>query len=356
MNVDLLGATAALVDIASVSHHEGPIADHIEGRLRAVPWLDVHRLGNNVVARTMLGRSQRLVLAGHTDTVPVNGNAAARIEGDTLYGLGSADMKSGLAVFLHLAETIAEPSVDVTYIFYVCEEVAAVHNGLKALMAEAPELVHGDAAILGEPTTAVVEAGCQGTLRAVLHVGGARAHTARPWMGRNAVHRLAPVIERISSWEPRRPVIDGCEFSEALSVVKIDGGAGNNVVPDAASITVNHRFAPDRTIDEATELVRSVIGEDVLADDATFTVVDASPGALPSLGHPLLGSLVDMVGDAPRAKLGWTDVAFFAARGIPAVNFGPGDPTIAHTAGEFVVRAEIERAHDVLTRLLCPAK
>ena len=352
MTADLLLATAALVDIASVSHHEGPIADHVEGRLRAVPWLDVHRIGDNVVARTMLGRSQRLVLAGHTDTVPVNDNATARIDGDTLYGLGSADMKSGLAVFLHLAETVAEPVVDVTYIFYVCEEVAAVHNGLKALLAEAPELVRGDAAILGEPTTAVLEAGCQGTLRAVLRVGGARAHTARPWMGRNAVHRLAPVIERISSWEPRRPVIDGCEFREALSVVKIEGGAGNNVVPDSASITINHRFAPDRSIEEAAALVCSVVGDDVLTDDASFEVVDASAGALPSLRHPLLRSLAAMVNEAPRAKLGWTDVAFFAAHGIPAVNFGPGDPTIAHTAGEFVVRSELERAHHVLLQLL----
>jgi succinyl-diaminopimelate desuccinylase len=352
MSVDLLAATAALVNIPSVSHNEGPITDHLEARLRAVPWLDVHRIGDNLVARTMLGRAHRLVLAGHSDTVPVNGNATARIEGDTLYGLGSADMKSGLMVFLHLAETVAEPTVDVTYIFYACEEVAAIHNGLKQLLADAPDLVRGDAAILGEPTTAVLEAGCQGTLRAVLTLRGARAHTARPWMGRNAVHRLAPVIESIASWEPRRPVIDGCEYREAMSVVKIDGGAGNNVVPDSASITINHRFAPDHGIDEATAAVRSVIGADVLADDALFEVVDASPGALPGLNHPLLGSLAELVGDAPRAKLGWTDVAFFAARGIPAVNFGPGDPTIAHTAGEFVVRAEIERAHTVLLELL----
>jgi succinyl-diaminopimelate desuccinylase len=352
VSVDLLAATAALVDIASVSHHEGPITDHIEARLRAVHWLDVHRIGDNLVARTTLGRSQRLVLAGHTDTVPVNDNATARIDGDTLYGLGSADMKSGLMVFLHLAETLAEPTVDVTYIFYACEEVAAIHNGLKHLLAHAPDLVHGDAAILGEPTTAILEAGCQGTLRAVLTLGGARAHTARPWMGRNAIHRLAPVIDRIAAWEPRRPLLDGCEYREAMSVVKVDGGLGNNVIPDAASITINHRFAPDHGVDEATEVVRSVIGAEVLADDAAFEVADASPGAMPSLNHPLLGSLAALVGDAPRAKLGWTDVAFFAARGIPAVNFGPGDPTIAHTAGEFVVRSEIERAHAVLRELL----
>lgn len=351
-SIDLLRATADLVNIASVSHNEGPITDHLEARLRAVPWLEVTRIGNNLVARTMLGRAQRIILAGHTDTVPVNGNAAARIDGDTLFGLGAADMKGGLTVFLHLAETIAEPTVDVTYVFYECEEVAAVHNGLKKLLAEAPDLVAGDAAILGEPTNSILEAGCQGTLRAVLTVGGTRAHTARPWMGRNAIHRLAPVIERITAWEPRRPVIDGCEYREAMQAVKVEGGAGNNVVPDSAQITMNHRFAPDRSIAEATDVVRAVIGAEVLDDDATFEVVDASPGAMPSLTHPLLGALATLVGEAPRAKLGWTDVAFFAARGVPAVNFGPGDPTIAHTAGEFVVRSDIDRAFSVLQEVL----
>lgn len=351
-SVDLLAATAALVAIPSVSHDEAAITDHIEGRLRAVPWLEVTRIDHNLVARTNFGHRFRLVLAGHTDTVPVNGNEVARLDGDVLHGLGSADMKSGLAVFLHLAETVSAPTVDLTYVFYECEEVASVHNGLKKLLAKSPELVAGDAAILGEPTTAVIEAGCQGTLRAVLSVGGARAHTARPWMGRNAIHRLSPVIDRIATWEPRRPVLDGCEYREAMQVVKVDGGMGNNVVPDRATVTINHRFAPDHSVDKATEIVRAVIGNAVLDDDATFEVVDASPGALPSLGHPLLKKLASMVGDAPRAKLGWTDVSFFAARGIPAVNFGPGDPTIAHTAGEYVVRSEIDRAHDVLRRLI----
>lgn len=349
---DLLAATAALVDIPSVSHNEAAITDHLEFRLRAVPWLEVTRIDHNLVARTNFGHAQRLILAGHTDTVPVNGNDVARIDGDVLYGLGAADMKSGLSVFLHLAETVGNPTIDLTYVFYECEEVASIHNGLNKLLASSPALLTGDAAILGEPTTAVLEAGCQGTLRAVLSLGGARAHTARPWMGRNAIHRLAPVIDRINRWEPRRPLLDGCEYREAMQVVKIDGGMGNNVVPDRASITINHRFAPDHSLAQATDVVRSVLGDDVLDDDATFEVLDASTGALPSLNHPLLARLSAMVDDAPRAKLGWTDVAFFAARGIPAVNFGPGDPTIAHTAGEFVVRSEIERVHEVLRRLV----
>jgi succinyl-diaminopimelate desuccinylase len=349
---DLLQATADLVDIGSVSHNETVITDLIEARLRAVPWLEVHRLDNNVVARTNLGRSQRLVLAGHSDTVPANGNETARLEGDVLHGLGSADMKGGLAVFLALAETVAEPVCDVTYIVYECEEVAAKFNGLKKLLAQNADLVAADAAILGEPTTSIIEAGCQGTMRATLTLGGARAHTARPWMGRNAIHRLSTVLDRLAAYEGRQPVIDGCVYREAIQAVKVEGGVAGNVVPDRVTITLNHRFAPDRSIAEAEAHLRSVIGDDVLNDDATFEVIDAAGAAMPSLTHPLLASLRERSGAAPQAKLGWTDVAFFAAQGIPAVNFGPGDPTIAHTAGELVHRHEIERAYSVLFALL----
>ncbi len=349
---DLLHATAALVDIASVSHNEAEITNHIEARLRSVPWLEVTRIDHNLVARTNFGHGQRLILAGHTDTVPVNNNAAARIEGDRLFGLGSTDMKGGVAVFLELAETVSAPTVDLTFVFYECEEVAAIHNGLKKLLAQRPELVAGDAAILGEPTEAIIEAGCQGTMRAELSLRGARSHVARPWMGRNAIHRAGMVLARLEAYQARRPVIDGCEFREAVQAVKIEGGVAGNVVPDLATITINHRFAPDRTIEQATEQLRAIIGEDVLADDATFTVTDAANAAAPSLTHSLLAGLASRTDAPPRAKLGWTDVAFFAAQGIPAVNFGPGDPTIAHTQGEFVHRHEIEHAYAVLHSLV----
>ncbi len=349
---DLLEATAALVNIASESHQETEITDHLEARLRAVPGLDVTRIGNNVVARTMLGRAYRLILAGHSDTVPANGNSVARIEGDILHGLGSADMKSGLAVFLDIAETIANPEIDLTFVFYECEEVAARFNGLKKLLEQQPDLLAGDAAILGEPTNAIIEAGCQGTMRAKVTLRGARSHTARPWMGRNAIHRAGAVLERIAAYESRRPMIDGCEYREAVQVVHIEGGVAGNVVPDQVTLLINHRFAPDRTPAEAETFVRSLIGEDVLADDADFALVDMSDGAPPSLTHPLLADLAERVGAPPVAKLGWTDVAFFAGQGIPAVNFGPGDPTIAHTAGEFVPRQDIERASEILRGLV----
>jgi len=344
---DLLAFTAELVDIPSVSHDERAITDHLEQLLRAVPWLEVERVGENVAARTALGRPQRLVLAGHTDTVPVNGNDRARIEGDVLHGLGSCDMKSGVAVLAELARTVSAPAVDVTYIFYECEEVEARFNGINRLFAERPDLVAADAAVLAEPTGARIEAGCQGTLRVEVRVDGERAHTARAWLGRNAIHRLGEVLVRVSAYEPRRVVIDGCEFREGLQAVRVEGGVAGNVVPDRAVVWLNHRFAPDRTPDEAVAHVRSVVG-----DVDGFEVVDLAAPAPPALGHPLLAALVMRTGQAPRAKLGWTDVSRFAAHGIPATNFGPGDPNVAHTAAEHVTRADLEAVHAGLRALL----
>jgi succinyl-diaminopimelate desuccinylase len=347
---DLLARTAELVDIASPSLAEGPFADLVEGWLREVPWLTVERHGDNVVARTELGRDQRLVLAGHLDTVPANGNEVARIDGDTLWGLGSADMKGGLAVFLELARTVEEPACDVTYVFYAAEEIAAEHSGLLQLFRERPDLVAGDAAILGEPTDGWIEAGCQGTARVRLTLAGARAHTARPWKGRNAIHRLAPILEAIAGYEAREPTIDGCTYREAMQAVFVDGGVAGNVVPDEASLTVNLRIAPDRTVDEAVAGFRAMVAPFVEDVDG-FEVVDRSEPAPPSLTHPLLAPLVE-AGTPVRAKLGWTDVARFAEHGIPAVNFGPGDSSVAHMREEHVTRDSIERVHAALHALL----
>ena len=349
-SVDLLRATAELVDIASPSLGEGPFADQVEGWLREVPWLTVERHQDNVVARTELGRPQRLVLAGHLDTVPANDNERARVEGDVLWGLGSADMKGGLAVFLELARTVDEPVCDVTYVFYAAEEIAAEHNGLRQLFADRPELVAADAAILGEPTDGCVEAGCQGTARVEIEVRGQRAHTARPWKGRNAIHRLGPMLESLASYEARQPTIDGCTYREAMQAVLVEGGVAGNVVPDRATLVVNLRVAPDRTIEEAVGDLRARMSP-WLEDGDGFRVVDEAPPAPPSLGHPLLAPLVES-GVPVRAKLGWTDVARFAEHGIPAVNFGPGDSSVAHMRDEHVPRASLERVHAVLHRLL----
>lgn len=348
---DLLGLTRDLVAIPSESHAEQELVGWLADELAAVPWLTLTRVGDNLVARTELGRPSRVILAGHTDTVPANGNAVPRIEGDTLWGLGSTDMKAGLAVMVELARQIDRPAIDVTYVFYAAEEVAAVHNGLAHLFRDRPDLLEGDAALLGEPTDAVIEAGCQGTMRLELTLGGARSHTARPWMGRNAIHRLAPVLEAIASFDEREPVIDGCTFHEALQCVGVTGGVSGNVVPDRATLTINHRFAPDRSAAEAEAMVRGLLAPHMDGSDE-LVLVDVAGAAPPSLDHPILQSLVGRNELPVRAKLGWTDVSRFAAHGIPAANFGPGDATIAHTAQEQVERAPIERCYEALVDLL----
>jgi succinyl-diaminopimelate desuccinylase len=346
---DLIARTRELVDIPSVSHNEAAITDHIAALFDAFDAFTVDRVGANLVARTNFGHSQRLALAGHTDTVPVNDNDTARIDGDTLYGLGASDMKGGLAVFLELALAIGRgeiaSTVDLTFVFYACEEVARDDNGLLELFASRPDLTACDAAILGEPTDAWIEAGCQGAFSVELGFTGTRAHSARPWTGVNAIHRAGLAIDRVRDWPGRQPVIDDCEYREAMQVVLVTGGVARNVVPDSCTITVNHRFAPDHDLDAARHTVREAVGDsfDESTGD-TWKEIDVSPGALPSLGHPLLKSLVERSGREPRAKLGWTDVAFFAEQGIPAANFGPGDPLLAHTQGEFVTRAQLDAA------------
>ena len=348
---DLLSLTAELVDIASESHHEAALTDHLEAALRELAHLDVERVGANLVARTRLGRPTRVVLAGHTDTVPANGNARARIDGDVLWGLGSADMKGGLAVFLSLARAVPDPAVDLTWIFYAGEEVAAEHNGLAHLVRDRPDLVAGDVAILGEPTGGALEAGCQGTMRLEVRLRGVRAHTARPWTGRNAIHRLGAVLRAVEGFVERRPVIDGCEFREALQAVGVSGGVAGNVVPDAASVLLNRRFAPDRSGAEALAEVEELLTPHLEAGDE-IAVVDMAEGARPGLDHPVLHRLVHHHGLPVSAKLGWTDVARFSALGIPACNLGPGDPTLAHQADERVDRASLDRTYEVLAEVL----
>lgn len=348
---DLLGLTAELVDVASPSRHEGPLVEMLEARLRAAPHLEVTRVGDNLVARTDLGRPWRLVLGGHTDTVPADGNAGARLDGDRLHGLGSADMKGGLAVMLALALELAEPAVDATYVFFAREEIASSESGLGELFELRPDLLEGDAALLGEPTDATLEAGCQGTMRLRVTLRGARAHTARPWTGRNAIHRLAGLLADLDAYQERRPVLDGCEFREALQAVWIEGGVAGNVVPDEAVVVVNHRFAPDRTPAEAEAHVREVLAPWVEASD-TVELTECVGGAAPSHTHPLLATLVARNDLVVRAKLGWTDVARFAERGVPAANFGPGDAVLAHTAGEHLDRGPLEAVHDAVRDLL----
>jgi succinyl-diaminopimelate desuccinylase len=353
---DLLALTAELVEIPSVSHQERALADHVEMALRGAGHLTVDRFGDTVVARTGLGRPWRVLLAGHLDTVPPFGPDGYRIDGDVVSGLGAVDMKGGLAVLLDLARTVTDPAVDVTFLFYTCEEVERRYNGMNALVAENPEILAADAAVLAEPTGGTVEAGCQGTMKVEVTLTGRRAHTARPWAGVNAVHRLAPLLRALEDYVPRRVVLDGCEYMEQFQAVGVRGGVAGNVVPDEAVITINHRFAPDRDLAGAEAEVHRLLdpGLDRDAGDA-MVVIDAAAGAVPGLDHPLLSGLVRATGQPPRAKLGWTDVATLSAAGVPAANFGPGDPLLSHTPNENVSRAELTGVRDALSSLLTTA-
>lgn len=355
LRTDLLAETARLVDVASVSRSETALADLVEAELVSRPWLEVVRVGDNLVARTLLDRPGRLVLAGHLDTVPASGNDRARVEGDVLYGVGSADMKGGLAVMLALS-SVARPVHDLSFVFYSCEEVARAESGLLCLAAARPELLEADAAILLEPTAAAVEAGCQGVVRAVVTMKGVRAHVARAWTGSNAIHRLGPVLERVAAFEERRPVLDGCAFRESLQGVKVGGGHAANVLPDEASLDLSYRFAPDRDVTTAFAALEEHLRPALdLASGDHVELVDSAPAAPPSLDHPLLRALVDRSGQVPRGKLGWTDVAFFAERGVPAANYGPGDPLVAHSPAEHVLRRDLETVFATLASLVSAA-
>jgi succinyl-diaminopimelate desuccinylase len=350
LSVDTITLLEQLVNIESVSRNEQRIADAVEAALRPLAHLEVSRHGNTVVARTSLGQPERVVIAGHLDTVPLNDNLPARLEGDVLrgrlHGLGTCDMKGGVAVMLKLAATVPAPNRDLTFLFYEAEEIESEFNGLHLLSQSDPDLLLADFAILMEPSDAVIEAGCQGTLRVDVTTRGERAHSARAWMGVNAIHRAGAILDRLNSYEARKPVIDGLEFHEGLNAVFINGGVAGNVLPDVCTVQVNHRFAPDRSEAEAAAYVRELF--------AGFEVelTDTAPGALPGLDRPAAKEFVEAVGGEVNPKFGWTDVARFSALGVPAVNFGPGDPMLAHKQEELVPVEQVLRCESVLTTWL----
>ncbi len=343
---DLVELFRAIVDLESVSGHERALADAVETALSGHDHLTLWRDGDALVARTELGRAARVVVAGHLDTVPVAGNLPSRVEGDRVYGRGTCDMKGGVAVQVALAAALTAPRHDVTWIFYDHEEVEAARNGLGRVARLRPDLLAADFAVLMEPTSARVEGGCQGTLRCEISATGTAAHSARSWLGHNAIHDLAEVLARLQAYEPRRVVVDGLEYREGLNAVGVRGGIAGNVIPDAASVTVNFRFAPDRSEADAEAHVREVFaGYDLV-------VTDLAPGARPGLDAGVAAEFLAAVGGEPRAKYGWTDVARFATLGVPAVNFGPGDPGKAHADDEFCSIDELAICRDALARWL----
>lgn len=345
--------TRALCDVPSVSGDERAIADAVERALSIhAPHLQLTRDGDAIVARTTLGRTQRVVIAGHLDTVPINDNLPSRLEGNTgastgtgtdtststgtgiLWGRGTVDMKGGCAVMLALAVQLTEPTYDVTWVWYDHEEVASELNGLGRLARLHPELLAADFAILAEPSNAVVEGGCNGTLRVELRATGRRAHSARAWMGENAIHALAPALAALAAFEPASVEVDGLIYREGLNAVGIAGGVAGNVIPDTGVLTVNYRFAPDKSAAEAEQHLRTLFA--AAAPQLQLVVTDAAGGARPGLDAPLAQHFIAAVGGTPAPKYGWTDVARFAELGIPAVNYGPGDPSLAHTDDERV--------------------
>ena len=345
LTADVVDVTAALVDIPSESHHEREIADVVQAALSGCAHLSIQRSGNAIVAETQATPIE-VIIAGHLDTVPAAGNLPHRIDGDRLFGLGSCDMKGGIAIALKLAHGLSSPSRGVRYIFYDCEEVAAVHNGLARLAEQDPSLLAAELAIVMEPSNGVIEGGCQGTIRVEVRAGGQRAHSARSWQGENAIHGAGEVLARLDGYEPREPMVDGLQYREGLNAVGIRGGVAGNVIPDECVVTVNYRFAPDRSVPDAIDHVQEIFaGFDV-------TVVDEAPGARPGLDRPVVAGFIDAMGGAVEPKYGWTDVARFASAGTPAVNFGPGDPTIAHTVDEHVRIDEIRSVHDALNAWL----
>ena len=342
LGADVVSLTESVVNIESVSQHEKTLADDVEEALGAVGHLEVTRIGHSIVARTDLGRAERVVIAGHLDTVPLNHNLPARNDGTLLHGLGACDMKGGVAVALRLAHDLATPNRDVTYVFYEAEEIDDVYNGLGIVARQRPDLVQGDFAILMEPSDAVVEAGCQGTLRVEVTTRGERAHSARSWRGVNAIHGAAEILRRLNEYDARKPVIDGLEYHEGLNAVLISGGVATNVLPDECVVTVNFRFAPDRSESEALVFVKEFF------DGFEVVVTDSAPGALPGLGVPAAKAFVDAVGGTVNPKFGWTDVARFTGLGIPAVNYGPGDPMLAHKQEEFVPLEQLQSCEATL--------
>lgn len=353
LSVGVVELTCALVDFPSESRSEGPLADAVESALKDLEHLEILRDGNTVIARTNLGRSERVVIAGHLDTVPNSGNTrslivsaggsvpVADVDGnqkaseDRLYGLGSCDMKGGVAVALTLAALETAPTRDVTYIFYDCEEIEERFNGLKRISENHPEWLQADFAVLMEPSNGVVEGGCQGTMRVEIRTSGRRAHTARSWMGSNAIHALAPILEILENYTAAKVLIDGLEYREGLQAVDVYGGVAGNVVPDSASITVNYRFAPNKNAEDALAHLNQVFA------GYQIDVVDYAEGALPGLSRPAAAQFIDSVVGEPQPKFGWTDVARFSALEIPAVNFGPGNPSLAHAPNEFVPIAQL---------------
>lgn len=337
---DLAKTLAWLVDIPSETGNETEIRDAIAARFEGHPQFQI----NNSVVIGEPGPG-KVALVGHIDTVPLQGHVGSRIDGDRLFGLGATDMKGGIAVMVHLLED--KGTDDVVGVFYAGEEGPIAGNDLGPILDALPGLTEIEAGIVMEPTNREVHAGCQGSINATVSFLGDPGHSARPWRSVNAVTRAAPFLQMMDGLEPELHPIEGLDFKEVMSVTRANGGVANNIIPGRFDLNVNYRFSPDRSTVEAIARLR-----DVCSDADEFEVVDSAPAAYPEVSHPLFQKLVQAAGGIVAHKQGWTDVAQLAERGIPGINFGPGETALAHKPGESILVDDLEWSYRVLDGIL----
>jgi len=338
-----------LIDVPSVTREEEQLCTLLARRLSPRWGVDaIRRIGNSLVIG-LPGDKPQITLYGHLDTVPAQGNQAGRLQGGRVHGLGASDMKSGLAVMLGLLEDekIASGPYDVVGVFYDKEEGPADDNGLEDVLDAIPWLADAAFAVVLEPTDLQLELGCQGALNATVGFVGRAAHSARPWLGENAISKAGPWLVEMGARTPERVSVAGLEFLETFNVTMADGGVARNVIPPRFDLNLNYRFPPDRTIAEAETRLREVAS----AADEVVIVDRAPPAPIPE-DNPYLDRLALVSGAARKGKQAWTDVARLSARGIPAVNYGPGETAEAHQASESVEAASLQIAFDAMRAFL----
>lgn len=342
----LVDTLAWLVDIPSETGNEDRICGEIAARLAPKLGEALLRSRDSLIVGRRTGKPL-VLLVGHLDTVPAQGQPPARVEGGRLHGLGASDMKAGLAVMIHLLEAVESDRHDVIGVFYSGEEGPSAGNALEPLLTGHDWLAEAGFAVVLEPCDGEIQIGCNGVVNAVVTFRGHAAHSARPWLGDNAITKAGRWLSRMHDLAPVPHLIDGLEYREVMSVTRASGGIATNVIPAEFSLHLNYRFTPDLSPDQARERVAEVCAE---AD--SVEVVDLAPAGPVDSSHPLVAELVAASGARLAPKQGWTDVARLGAHGIPAVNFGPGETALAHQRAESVRLDDLRVVYEALVRAL----
>ena len=338
-----------LCSIPSLIGEERALCDAVQARLsRAELASPIRRYGDSIVVPVTRGSGgPRVLLGGHLDVVRTEHDGVPRVEGERLYAPGAADMKSGLALMLALAERSPRYGVDLTLVFYAREEGPYAENELGDVLAADAELAQTSIAVMLEPSDNKLQLGCGGSIHAAVRFRGRTAHSARPWQGDNAIQKSAALLARLSTLEPQTDERDGLVWQNVFSATMASGGRARNIVPDQFELNLNHRFGPSTSIERARQNVLELV-----AGEADVELVDVSPSAPPLRHHPLVAALADSGVAGLEPKQAWTDVARFAALGIPAVNFGPGVQAQAHQKNEWTLLPQLDTGLGVLDRWL----